>query len=163
MRTLGANIEVEDVAVATMRYETGAVGVLEVTTAARPDDFEASLSLVCERGLAQLGGIAVNELQIFTPDPAACAASSEDFSGNIYGHGHTEMYRQIVSFFERGEPFGVDRHDCMKTIGLLHAFYRSDESGGWVDVETGAESPRLGRPDEKLAQIYRTPPPPENV
>jgi predicted dehydrogenase len=159
MRTLGAEIEVEDAAVATMTYGTGAVGVLEVTTAARPQDFEASLSLVCEKGLAQLGGIAVNELQIFTPDPTACAASSEDFSGNIYGHGHTEVYRQIVAALGEGTPFSVSREDCARTIGLLHAFYRSDESRGWVDVARGESSTRLGRPDEELANLYRTPPP----
>jgi UDP-N-acetyl-2-amino-2-deoxyglucuronate dehydrogenase len=161
MRTLGARIEVEDAVVATMTYRTGAVGVLEVTTAARPQDFEASLSLVCEKGLAQIGGIAVNELQIFTPDPAACAEWSEDFSGNIYGSGHTEVYRQIVAFFEKGEPFSIDRRDCLGTLNLLHAFYRSDETGGWTDTENSAESTRLGKPDEKLAQLYRTPAPKE--
>jgi UDP-N-acetyl-2-amino-2-deoxyglucuronate dehydrogenase len=162
MRTLGAKIEVEDTAVATMTYSTGAVGVLEVTTSARPDDFEASLSVVCDKGLAQLGGIAVNELQIFTPDPSACAQHSEDFSRNVYGLGHAEVYKQIVGFFEKGEPFSVDREDCSKTIGLLHAFYRSDEARGWVDVAGGAESARLGRPDEELAKIYRTPLPKES-
>src|SRR5581483_3506716 len=87
MRTLGANIEVEDAVVGSMAYHGDSVGVLEVTTAARPDDFEASISFVCEKGLAQIGGIAVNELQVFTPDPKSCPEWSEDFSGNVYGHG----------------------------------------------------------------------------
>jgi UDP-N-acetyl-2-amino-2-deoxyglucuronate dehydrogenase len=158
MRTLGADIEVEDSVVATMAYADGAVGNLEVTTAARPGDFEASISLVCEKGLAQIGGIAVNELQVFTPDPAACKANSEDFSGNVYGHGHGKMYRDIAAFFTRRAPYPVNRSDCLGTIQLLHAFYRSDEAGGWVDVEDPAESPRLGRPDDALAALYRTPP-----
>ena len=156
MRTLGAKIEVEDAAVATMTYSSGAIGVLEVTTSARPDDFEASLSVVCDKGLAQLGGIAVNELQIFTPDPSACVAHSEDFSKNVYGVGHTEVYRQIVSSLERRTEFAVSRDDCRRTIGLLHAFYRSDELRSWVDVEGVTESTRLGRPDEALARLYRT-------
>jgi predicted dehydrogenase len=163
MRTLGAKIEVEDTAVATMTYSSGAVGVLEVTTSARPHDFEASLSLVCENGLAQLGGIAVNELQTFTPDPSACVANSEDFSGNVYGSGHTEVYRQIVASLERDEPFSVGRDDCSRTIGLLHAFYRSDEARDWVDVEGHADSTRLGRRDEMLANIYRTAIPKESA
>lgn len=157
MRTLGANIEVEDVAVAMMAYSQGTVGVLEVTTAARPDDFEASISLVCEKGLAQIGGIAVNELQIFTPDPSACAQHSEDFSGNIYGHGHGYMYRDISAFFNQNIPYPVDRNDCLNTIKLLHAFYRSDEIGTWTYTQNSDESIRLGRPDESLANLYRTP------
>lgn len=157
MRTLGVKIEVEDTVVATASYRDGGVGVLEVATSARPHDFEASISLVCERGLAQIGGIAVNELQVFTPDPPACALHSEDFSGNIYGHGHGDMYRDIAAFFSRQAPYPVDRKDCLGTIKLLHAFYRSDEKGGWVDVDGAEESTRLGRRDENLANLYRTP------
>ena len=79
--TQGAAIEVEDTATAALEFASGALGTLEITTAARPIDYEASLSLVCENGLAQIGGIAGNELQGYTPEPAACASESEDFSG----------------------------------------------------------------------------------
>jgi len=157
MRTLGARIEVEDTVVATMTYAGDAVGGLEVTTAARPDDFGASISFVCERGLAQIGGIAVNELQIFTPDPAACQTWSEDFAGNVYGHGHEAMYHDISACLNRGVPYRVDREDCLRTLKLLHAFYRSDEVGGWVEVDKDEESVRLGRPDDSLSVLYRTP------
>ena len=157
MRTLGAEIEVEDTAVATMTYEGDRLGVLEVTTSARPDDFEASISFVCEKGLAQIGGIAVNELQVFTPDPSACAENSEDFSGNVYGHGHGATYRDIVRDFRGEAPYPVDRADCMATINLLHAFYRSAELNERVPADGTAVSVNLGRPDEALADMYRTP------
>ncbi len=154
LRTLGARIEVEDTAVATLAYTGGAVGVVEVTTAARPDDFEASLSIVGGKGLAQIGGIAANELQTFTPDPAACAEASEKFP-DVYGFGHTSVYGNLVADLRGERPFPVDRADCLKSIELLHAFYRSDEDGGWVDV-AGSESTRLGRANEALSALYRT-------
>lgn len=159
MRTLGAEIEVEDTVVATFTYGNGAIGNLEVTTAARPDDFEASLSLVGSKGLAQIGGIAVNELQIFTPDPTACAAHSEDFSRCVYGFGHEAMYRDIAAHFQVRAPYPVSRTDALGTLKLLHAFYRSDEAGGWVEVDSSEQSSRLGRPDEAIASLYRTPAP----
>lgn len=155
MRTLGADIEAEDSVVATFTYNGGAIGNLEVTTAARPDDFEASLSIVGSKGLAQLGGIAVNELQVFTPDPSACAEFSEDFGFSVYGNGHEKMYRDIVRS-DRGEsPYPVTYSDCLSTLRLLHAFYRSDEAGGWVDVVSEEESIRLGRPNETISDLYR--------
>jgi len=163
MRTLGADIEVEDTVVATLAYGEGAVGTLEVTTAARPDDFEASISLVGEKGLAQIGGIAVNELQVFTPDPAACAVFSEDFKsfsghGAVYGFGHGNMYRDIVGSLTGAGVFPVDRQDCLSTLRLLHAFYRSDEAGGAATaVDSEQCSTRLGRPNEALSNLYRTP------
>ena len=158
MRTLGADIEVEDTVVATMRYATDAVGVLEVTTAARPDDFEASLSIVGSKGLAQIGGIAVNELQVFTPDPEACGGHSEDFSRCVYGSGHEQVYRDIAAYFHHGRPYPVSRPDCLETLKLWHAFYRSDEAGGnWVDVDSSEQSHRLGRVNDAVSNLYRTP------
>jgi UDP-N-acetyl-2-amino-2-deoxyglucuronate dehydrogenase len=156
MRTQGADIEVEDTMVGTARFHSGAIGCLEVTTAARPIDYEASLSLVCENGLAQIGGIAVNELQVYTPDPGACAANSEDFSGNVYGHGHEQLYKEIAAFFAIGAPFSVPFEDARDTIKLLNAFYVSDERGGYIEVAAAGDSARLGRPDDELANLYRT-------
>jgi predicted dehydrogenase len=155
MRTMGAQIEVEDTVVATVAFDAGHVGLLEVTTAARPHDFEASISFVCENGLAQIGGIAVNELQVFTPDPTACAEHSEDFAGNVYGHGHEMMYRDIVADLRGDKAYPVSRDDCLRTLELLHSFYRSDEERCSVRVG-GRESDRLGRRDDALADLYRT-------
>lgn len=158
-RTLGAMIEVEDTAAAAIEFSGGAIGTLEITTAARPIDYEASLSLVCENGLAQIGGIAVNELQVYTPDPAACAANSEDFSGNVYGHGHVKIYEEIVDHFAKVRMFPVSFDDTLATIRLLNSFYLSDEKQCWVDVSTAGDSTRLGRKDDALADLYRTAPP----
>jgi UDP-N-acetyl-2-amino-2-deoxyglucuronate dehydrogenase len=155
LRTLGANIEVEDTAVAALKYPGGAVGNVEATTAARPQDYEASLSLVCENGLAQLGGLAVNELQIFTPNPSACAEFSEQIP-DAYGFGHITVYRNIIADMNGVRPFIVSREDCLGTLNLLHAFYHSDEIGSWVDVAAGVPSSRLGRFDDVLAKLYRT-------
>jgi UDP-N-acetyl-2-amino-2-deoxyglucuronate dehydrogenase len=162
-KTLGADIEVEDTATAVIEFENGAVGTLEITTAARPIDYEASISLVCENGLAQIGGIAVNELQTYTPDPAACGTNSEDFSGNVYGNGHVKLYEEIAAFFRQGLPYSVDREDTLSTIQLLNAFYVSDETRNWVMVASAGDSVRLGRPDDELADLYRTTTPGEEA
>jgi UDP-N-acetyl-2-amino-2-deoxyglucuronate dehydrogenase len=153
---MGANIEVEDTAVAAFEFEAGAIGTLEITTAARPIDYEASISFVCELGLAQIGGIAVNELQIYTPDPEACKPNSEDFSGNVYGHGHGKIYEDIVGHLEGRALYPVSFEDTLSTIGLLNAFYLSDERQSWVDVNAVGDSIRLGREDDSLAKLYRT-------
>lgn len=157
MRTLGANIEVEDTMVGSVAFQSGAVGALEITTAARPNDFEASISIVGEKGLAQIGGVAVNELQIFTPKPEDCLPNSEDFSGCVYGYGHQALYQDIANFFGNGTPYPVNRADCLGSIRLLQAFYRADEARTWVSASATEESTRLGRHDENLAKLYRIP------
>lgn len=157
--TLGADIEVEDTIVGSFRFKSGAVGSLEITTAARPDDFEASLSFVCSSGLAQVGGIAVNELQIYTPDPSACAGNSEDFSGNVYGNGHVRIYEEVVADLGGVAPYSVDAADARATVRLLNALYVAAETGEWVDVDSAPDSAFLGREGEELAALYRTPAP----
>jgi len=155
MRTLGANIEVEDTIVSSFTYQNKAVGSLEVTTAARPDDFEASISIVGSKGLAQIGGIAVNELQIFTPNSEDCQKYSEDFSNCVYGEGHKLLYEEIYSSMESGTQYSVNQQDCLRSIRLLHAFYRSDEKSNWQEVDEDGESERLGRKNEEISKLYR--------
>ncbi len=50
----------------------------------------------------------------------------------------------------------MSRGDCLGTLKLLHAFYRSDAAGGWVDVDSPVQSTRLGRPNDKIAGLYRS-------
>jgi predicted dehydrogenase len=54
-------IEVEDTAAALFRFESGGLGVFEATTATRPTDLEASLSI--------LGGNAVHRIEHWPFDP----------------------------------------------------------------------------------------------
>ena len=162
MRTLGSQIEVEDTVIGSLEYNYGGVGVLECTTAARPDDFEASISIVGEKGLAQIGGVAVNELQLFTPDPSQCQINSEDFigidgKGAVYGNGHFQIYKDLVSSLRGGKEYPITEDDCVNTLALLDAFYRSDEAKRWVDIDFTQFSKRLGRRDEKISGLFRAP------
>jgi len=160
MTTLGASIEVEDTAIAMVEFSRGALGSVEVTTAARPDDFEASITIVGAKGLARIGGIAVNELQIFTPDSSACPVNSEEFVGikgfgAVYGFGHGLMYEDIFRDLEQEAQYPISRKECEKTLSLLHAFYCSDELNEWVNPQELKQSVRLGRRNEAVSRLYR--------
>jgi UDP-N-acetyl-2-amino-2-deoxyglucuronate dehydrogenase len=156
MKTLGASIEVEDTVAAALEFQGGATGSLEVTTAARPHDFEASISLVCEKGIAQLGGIAVNELQMFTPNPEDCPLFSEDFSGCVYGNGHFELYKDLASSLLGQKDFPISQLDCTNTMKLLHTFYVAAETQKWESPQSELTSKNLGKESEVLADLYRT-------
>lgn len=156
MKTFGADIEVEDTVVATLEFESGALGVLEITTAARPDDFESSISIVGSKGLAMLGGWATDKLITFSPKPEDEQLYSDTFE-DAYGHGHNDIYAGIYNTLVNGGQPAVHFDDAMRTMQFLHAVYCSDERRDWVDVSSGEESERLGRPDEMLARLYRTP------
>jgi UDP-N-acetyl-2-amino-2-deoxyglucuronate dehydrogenase len=154
--SLGARIEVEDTGVAILEFENGGLGVIEIMTSARPDDFEASISCVCENGMAIIGGIATNVLQTFTPDQSQAAEFSEEFP-TVYGFGHDVIIQSVTDALIQNRPPLIDFHDGLKTLKLLHALYKSDEINGWVNVVEAGDSARLGVPDEALAELYRTP------
>ena len=156
--TLAVDVEVEDAIVATFEFKNGGMGVIEVTTAARPIDFEASISVVGSEGLAVIAGEATNHLITFSPDPSQCEVNSEDFE-IVYGLGHKEMYKDIADVLHRNEAPPVSFDDGMQTLKLLHCIYKSVEVGGWVDISEENQSIRLGRPDDAISDLYRTPPP----
>ena len=153
MKTLGANIEVEDTVVSTIEFKSGAVGTLEITTAARPKDFNASISLVGSKGLAQIGGIALNELQIFTPRETECKKRSEKIP-NPYGFGHYYFYKDVSKFFSNKKKLPITYNDCLKTINLLNAFYISDEINKSFFIKGFKDSKRLGRKNIKISKNY---------
>ena len=153
MKTQGAKIEVEDTAVGTFSYYNGAVGTLEITTAARPKDFEASISIVGSKGLAQIGGWAVNELQIFTPKKNDCKKFSEKIP-NSYGFGHIQLYKDIAKTLIKVKKFKfpISEEDSFNTTKLLNAFYRANELNKKINVNNAEESKKLGR-NNKLYNI----------
>lgn len=155
MKTFNADIEVEDTVTATLEFASGALGVLEITTAARPQDYESSLSIVGTKGTAMLGGWATDKLQTFSPNPQHESEFSDAFP-DAYGFGHRDIYRAMYETIANGGQPAVSFGDALKTIGLLHAVYASAERHAWVEVDAQIESERLGRTDEALADIYRT-------
>lgn len=156
LATLGANIEVEDTGVAILEFESGALGVIEIMTSARPDDFEASISCVCSEGLAVISGIATNKLQTFSVDKSQEEVSSEEFV-DAYGFGHDLLIQNVADSLLEKKNSDIEFYDGLQTIRLIHALYKSDEIGGWVDVKEAGNSVRLGKKDEFLSRLYRTP------
>lgn len=150
-------VEVEDVAVATLKFSNGAVGLVEVTTAARPHDFEASVSVLAEKGTAVLGGIACNELWTWTLDPDACPKQSETFA-NVYGHGHHPFFKDVVADILDGVPHPISFQEGAGALHLLNAIYRSAEEGRAVRLEGEHASLRFGQPSPSLHSLYLTPP-----
>lgn len=144
-------LEAEDTMVATVRFASGALGTIEATTAARPEDFEASLSVVGEKGLALIGGIALNKVETWrfvqpTPEDAEAPYQYSQEVPNGYGLSHAPLLQQMIDALRAGSivpPIGAD--EAVRTTELVHALYRSSESGGWIRLADRPESERLGK------------------
>lgn len=150
-------VQVEDTAVAALRFASGALGSVEVTTAARPDDFEASISVLAEQGAAIVAGLTANRLFTWTLDPAACEGLSEDVP-NAYGNGHRPLLADVVAELLDGTPHPISFEEGARAVRLLNALYRSAEDGVPVRTKDQPASRRLGRQDPAIDGLYLTKP-----
>ena len=144
-------LEAEDTMVAILRFSNGAVGTIEATTAARPRDFEASLSIIGSGGVAVIGGIGLNHVETWefidplNSDTEVITSSSVDVP-NGYGMSHGPLLQAIIDSLNGGgtiPPVSVD--ESISTTELIHALYRSVEVGGWVYLKDNPTSSKLGK------------------
>ena len=142
-------LEAEDTLTAILKFESGALATIEATTAARPEDFEASLSIIGEAGKIQIGGIALNKIEQwrfieYTDFDLSVQERCSTDVPNGYGLSHTQFLRNLVnSFLHNLEP-EVSIQSALPTLELVHALYASVETGGWVYLDDRPRSSKLG-------------------
>ncbi|MDB4914043.1 MAG: lipopolysaccharide biosynthesis protein [Gemmatimonadetes bacterium] len=146
-----ARMEAEDTAVVTLKFRSGALGIIEATTAARPKDLEGSLSLLGEGGTVEIGGFAVNEMKVWNfahPEPED-ASVMRDYSvnpPNVYGFGHQAYYEHVVDCILNDTQQLVDGLTGRKSLELINAIYESAETGREVSLRFRPKHVRLGGP-----------------
>lgn len=144
-------IEAEDTAVVLLKFKSGALGLIEATTAARPKDLEGSISVLGSSGTVEIGGFAVNQLKVwnFTDGQDDVENFMEKYSvnpPNVYGFGHQMYYEDVVDCLTSGRPQDIDGRIGRKSIQLIHAIYESVETGKEVFLPVNPVHSKLGRP-----------------
>ena len=143
------DIEAEDTAVVTVKFSNGALGLIEATTAARPDDLEGSISVLGERGSVVISGFSVNKMQTwkFVDQQADDLIVLEDFSENppnVYGFGHKAYYDHVMDCILNNKISLVDGLQGRKSVELINAIYESIETGKEVFLKFHPQKLRLG-------------------
>lgn len=142
------HLEAEDTLVAVLRFTSGALGTLEATTAARPVDLEASLTLTAANGSVSIGGIALNQIaswQVDGHDESSVISTYSREVRNGYGDRHASILQAMVDavLMRRDSP-AVTAAEGAEVTRLIHAIYRSVETGNWVFLADEPVSNRLG-------------------
>jgi UDP-N-acetyl-2-amino-2-deoxyglucuronate dehydrogenase len=144
-----AKIEAEDTAVVVLRFRSGALGIIEATTAARPVDLEGSLSLLGEFGTVEIGGFAVNEIRVWKfarPDPGDDEVMTRYSVNppNIYGFGHQAYYEHVTDCIRNDKQQLVDGLEGRRSLELISAIYESVETAREVQLRFRPARCRLG-------------------
>ncbi len=146
-------IEVEDVAIATLRFKSGALGVIEATTAAYPG-YLKRIELHGSEGTAILEEEDLKAWDFAKKtrgDAAILKAMKKTKSGGggaadpsaIGHHGHTLQFRDFVKAIKTDGTPAVDGHEGRKPIEIILAIYKSAQTGKLVKLPLKSD-PKLG-------------------
>lgn len=136
--TLARDIEVEDTGVAAIRWRNGAIGTLNVSMLAYPKNLEGSITILGEKGSVRIGGVAVNDIQIWDfdephdDDEKVKNASYETTS--VYGFGHPLYYDNVIRSLRGEAEAETDGREGLKSLELLIAMYQSARDGKRVGL-----------------------------
>lgn len=144
------NIPTEDTAVVVLKFRSGALGVIEATTGARPTDLEGSISILGEKGAVEIGGFAVNEMKVWRfedmrPEDDDVFMRFSVNPPNVYGFGHQAYYQHVVRCINKNQPQLVDGLEGRRSLELISAIYESIETGREVSLRFTPRLCRLGQ------------------
>ena len=143
------NIEAEDTIAVILKFKSGALGIIEATTATRPSDLEGSISILGEKGSVEIDGFALNKIKTWQfKYQLRSDQNIKKYSvnpPNVYGFGHKMYLNHVVDCILKNEKSIIDPKDAKKTIDVLQAIYQSIETNKEVKVVPGKNKSRLGK------------------
>ena len=136
MTSTTRNIEAEDTGVLNIKWRNGALGSMAVTMLTYPNNLEGSITILGETGTARVGGVAVNDIQVWQfadqRDYDAQTRPANYETTSVYGFGHPLYYQNVMDVLRgRAEP-ETDGRSGLKSLELLVAAYRAARDGSTV-------------------------------
>jgi UDP-N-acetyl-2-amino-2-deoxyglucuronate dehydrogenase len=151
-------VEVEDVAVGVVRFESGALGVLHATTAAYPG-LSARLQVHGDRGSVVIdndelsfihvtragsqaeeksygsASTSVNQIAEFSADSAAGALSAGSNPGSLTTSSHRRQYENFLAAVNGKDELRVGLETNRRSIAVITGVYESARTGRPVPLD----------------------------
>lgn len=135
-RRVHLGIEVEDTAVASLRFADGALGTIEATTAAWPG-WAMRIELCGENGSARLEDGVITDWSFRNEQPGdaavlggtAALGSGAANPGGISMEGHRSQIADLVAAVAEDRSLTVDGPAARNAVAVINALYASAASG----------------------------------
>jgi UDP-N-acetyl-2-amino-2-deoxyglucuronate dehydrogenase len=138
MMSTTRDIEVEDTGVLNVKWRNGALGSMSVTMLTYPKNLEGSITILGEKGTVRVGGVAVNDIQIWQFDQP-CDYDEQIKSANyettsVYGFGHPLYYKNVIDVLRGEAEPETDGREGLKSLEVLIAAYLSARDGKTISL-----------------------------
>lgn len=148
-------IEAEDVGAAVIKFKNGTVATVEGTVNAYRDDMEETIYVFGQKGNVKLGGTSANKIDVWkfeneNEDDIKSKNLKED-TKNVYGNGHTSLYRDMISAITDGREPYVDIYAGKRALETVLAIYKSQKTGKPVKL------PLEGFSSKEMTGEFQTP------
>ncbi|MBO6153948.1 MAG: Gfo/Idh/MocA family oxidoreductase [Lachnospiraceae bacterium] len=132
-------IEAEDLGIALIRFKNGSYGIVEGTTDIYPKNLEETLYIFGEKGTVKAGGQSVNIIEEWRfadllDDPEEVKRKFHENPPNVYGYGHTPLYKDMIHSIEQDRQPYVTAMEGKKALELVLAIYKSAAEGKAVKL-----------------------------
>jgi predicted dehydrogenase len=142
-------IEVEDVAVATLRFANGALGVLEATTAAYPG-YLKRIEIHGSEGSAVLEEEDLKAWDFAKPHKEDRAILDQMRQRKSTGggasdpaaighHGHAMQFRDFVDAVRKNRAPAIDGHEGRRSVEIILGVYKAAETGKTVKLPLASD------------------------
>lgn len=135
VRTLVHDIEVEDTAVASVLFESGALGTIDAATSVRPG-YPRRLEICGEKG-----SIVMEEDRIVKADAEGLSIRTNETSvaahsdpSAISAEGHRRQYENIISALRGEAELFYTAADAAETVRLITSVYDSSREGRLIGL-----------------------------
>lgn len=126
-------LEAEDVGMAVIKFENGAIGTIEGTTNVYPKNLEETLYIFGENGTVKIGGTSTNNIDVwdFADETEADAKNKglKEETSNVYGNGHTSLFADVMDAIENDRKPYVDAVAGRNALEVVLSIYKSQKTG----------------------------------
>ncbi len=137
-------IEVEDTAVAALRFANGAMGMIEGTTSAYPG-FLKKIEILGTRGSVVLEEESIITWKFDEERPEDVAIRDRYLHGTSSGggasdpkaigyHGHKMLFESVVDSIRNDKPVEISGESARNAVEIIEAVYRSAHTGSKVTL-----------------------------